>query len=159
MAGIWGLYGVDVTGAPVAGQRRFPRYALGMDLRFPLCDWLAFQGECWMGSNLDDFGGGVAQGFDLFTGALVHANGGWAELVARPVPWYQMSLGFAVDNPRNSDIGPGGRTLNYAWYVGNRFPVGSGVTLGLDSINWTTEYNGFNKGNASLIKFFMQVAF
>ena len=52
---------------------------------------------------------------------------------------------------RPAPRGTGGRTLNYAWYVGNRFPVGSGVTLGADYENWTTEYNGFNKGNASRI--------
>jgi hypothetical protein len=45
------------------------------------------------------------------------------------------------------------------WYFGNRFPLGNGVTFGSDYEHYTTDYNGFHRGNASLIKFFCQLAF
>jgi hypothetical protein len=130
-----------------------------VDLRFPLCDVLAVQGELFHGKNLDDFRGGIAQGIDPRDGEGVETTGGWAEFVFRPVPWYQGSLGFSMDNPVNTDIPVGGRVLNYSWYVGARFPVGGGLTFGADYQSWTTEYNGLRRGHADLVKVFTQLAY
>jgi hypothetical protein len=158
-AGAWGLWAQSVTSVPIVGQTHFPTYGYGFDLRIPICQTLTFQSECFHGKNLDDFRGGIGQGVNPVTGVGIATTGGWAEMVYRPVSWYQGATGFTVDNPVDAEIPVGGRTKNYAWYVSNRFPVGGGVTLGADYTNWTTDWKGFNAGRASLIKFFMQIAF
>jgi hypothetical protein len=160
IAGVWGLAAEEVTNTPIGGRTHFSSHGFGADLRLPLAECLTFQGEVWHGANLDDFRGGIGQGVNRTTGQEIEATGGWAELVYRPVSWYQGSLGFSFDDPVDGDLpAVGGRKLNYAWYVGNRFPLGSGLTVGLDYENWTTEYTGFHKGNASWVKLFVAQAF
>jgi hypothetical protein len=157
MAGVWGIWAREETAVPVAGKSQFTTLGFGADLRFPINDYLAVQSEIWWGSNIDDYRGGIAQGINRLTGQEIESRGGWAELVFRPVPWYQGSVGFSIDDPLDSDIPVGGRTRNYAWYIGTRFPLRGGLTFGMDYQNWTTTYNGFHAGHASLFKFFAQL--
>src|SRR5262249_55512499 len=148
--GFWGLYAMNETSLAVAGNTHVPAYGWGLDLRVPLADWVTFQCEAYSGRNLDEFRGGIGQGIDPRPGKGIRTSGGWAELVFRWVNWHQLATGFSIDNPANADIPIGGRTRNYAWYVSNQFPVGSGVTFGADYENWTTDYQGFDLGDASL---------
>jgi hypothetical protein len=136
---------------------------------------LTFQCELWAGENLADFRGGIGQGLNLPRKIPIHAKGGWAELVYRTCPWYQVAVGATVDDPRNGDleginqplfagfeegINKGfAAKLNYSYYVSNRFFVGNGLTFGAVYTNWNTEFTGLRAGHASLFKFFMQQAF
>jgi hypothetical protein len=161
MAGVWGVLSQDSTNRPVGtlNRTRFLCRGIGADLRVPITGKVAFQGEAFYGRNLDDWRAGIGQGINAATGETIETRGGWGEIVYRPVSWYQVSVGASVDDPANSDIPTGGRTLNYVWYVGNRFPVGNGLLFGLDYENWTTRYSGFRQGKASRIKLFASLAF
>lgn len=155
--------------------RRFRSSGVGADLRLPLSECVTFQGEVWYGENMDDYRGGISQGINVQRQKVVRAAGGWGELVWRLAPWYQLGVGATIDRPTESDVEginlllfPGfpqgvdvgaGRTLNWTCYVSNRFPLGKGLTVGMDYIYWNTEYVGFKAGHASLAKFFVQQAF
>ena len=89
----------------------------------------------------------------------IETHGAWAELVYNPVPWYVLAIGGSFDNPTDSTVPERGRTLNYVGWVGNRFPVGNGVTLGADYYYWSTEYKGLQRGQANLVKLFLAAAF
>lgn len=194
MAGVWGLLAISrVNGTippppiPVPGQIdppptlsklenfRFLSNGIGIDLRLPIVEDLTFQCEWWYGQNLADFRGGIGQGINLPRKIPVHSKGGWAEFIYRVCPWYQVAVGFSIDDPRDSDLiginqplfagfeeglnkgfAP---KLNHAYYLSNRFLVGNGLTFGADYTNWNTEYVSFRAGHASLFKFFMQQAF
>jgi hypothetical protein len=159
MLGGWGFWLLDRTRIPTPDRELFPGWGLGLDLRVPLSYSWTFQGEFFHGKNMDDYRGGINQGINPFTGQTIASTGGWAELVYRPVRWYQGSVGFSIDAPDSAVVPVGGRTRNYVWYIGNRFPIGNNVTLGTEYSRWTTDYNGFAHGSASLIKFFCQLAF
>jgi hypothetical protein len=159
MGGAWGVFATERTNGIVAGRRNFGVYGLGFDLQVPLTDVFMVRGEMFHGKNIDDFRGGIAQGVNPITGQGIDSTGGWVELVTQLSPHYQNSIGFSIDNPQDSDIPLGGRTQNHAWYIGNRFIMGSGLTFGLDYENWTTDWSGFNSGNASLVKAFAQLNF
>jgi hypothetical protein len=155
----WCFWLLDRTREPIAGRELFPGWGSGLDLRVPLTNSLTFQGEFFHGKNMDDYRGGIGQGVNPVTGQTIASTGGWAELVYRPVRWWQGSAGFSIDAPDRGEVPVGGRTRNYVWYFGNRFPVGHNVTFGTDYMRYTTDYNGFAHGSASLIKFFCQLVF
>lgn len=159
LGGVWGLWGVTQTSYQVAGRSKFDIGAFGFDIQVPLTTMLTFRGEFFHGANLDDFRGGSGQGVNLITGQTIASTGGWLEMVTQPCKWYQNSVGYSVDDPNNADIPVGGRTQNYAFYVGNRFLVGRGVVLGADVQRWLTHWEGASTGNAYLLKTFMQVNF
>ena len=51
------------------------------------------------------------------------------------------------------------RTANWTYYVGNRFPVGGGLTLGLDFEFWHTDYLYLSEGKADRFKFWAMLTF
>ncbi len=163
IAGCWGEACMEKeTAGPIGTMQRhrFPSYLIGADLRVPLFPWATFQGEAFIGRNLDDWRGGIAQGENLVTGQTILSRGFWAELVCRFVNWHQLSVGYSTDDPLNREVEPGGRTRNQMWYVGNRFPFGGGRLLfGLDCENWYTTYKGFHLGDATVVKSFAQLNF
>ena len=121
-AGGWGLWGRQRTTILIAGQDIFDLWGYGMDVHVPLSEHFTLRGECFHGSNLDDFRGGIAQGVNPVTGRTINTTGGWAELVTQPVKWYQNSVGYSVDDPENADIPFGGRNLNHS-FVGADCPA------------------------------------
>jgi hypothetical protein len=158
-AGIWGMLAIDQVNQAIAGRNEFRSRGIGVDLRFPITQHLVIHGEAFYGRNLDDFRGGIAQGINPVTGVTIETHGAWAELVYNPVPWYVLAVGGSFDNPTNSTVPEQGRTLNYVGWVGNRFPVGNGVTFGADYYYWSTEYKGLQRGQANLVKLFLAAAF
>jgi hypothetical protein len=159
MAGIWAFQARQRTLAPTIGKRIFQSYGYGIDLRFPICEVLTFQAEAWQGANLDDFRGGIAQGINYVTGQSIASRGGFAELVYRPVRWYQQAVGYSLDDPTNSDVPASGRTFNRSFYASSRFPVGKGLLFSMEAQHWLTEWKSFNAGDAVLLKFFTQYNF
>ncbi|WP_437203914.1 hypothetical protein [Planctomicrobium sp. SH664] len=159
LGGFWGVWGLQKTSTPVNGLNSWETWAYGTDLQVPLTSWLTFRSEFFHGANLDDFRGGIAQGINPVTGQTISTTGGWLELVTQPVPWYQTSFGYSVDDPRNADVPQGGRTLNHSLYMGNRLLLGRGIIVGVDMQRWATEWRGLETGKAFLFKTFAQIAY
>ncbi|MCI0642951.1 MAG: hypothetical protein L0Y72_19115 [Gemmataceae bacterium] len=161
--GVWGLWSADATNVPIGLSKRshFTSYVVGADWQFPLCDWLELRGEAWYGRNLDDYRGGIAQGVNTFLGQEIRSSGGWSEFLIKPFEWYQLALGATIDDPVNRDVRGTAlpRVYNITYYAGNRFPVGGGLTLGLDFEFWRTGYLGLEEGTAERIKFWMMLSF
>ena len=159
IAGMWTMAGNQETNAPFLGNREFPMWGYGFDMQLPLTKRFMFRGEAFQGSNIDDFRGGIGQGVNNVTGETVETAGGWAEVLFQLNDVLIFSTGYSIDDPQNSDIPVGGRTLNHNWYIGGRYVAGSGLMFGMDFQDWTTEWNGFDAGNAQVVKTFMQLNF
>lgn len=143
-AGISGHAAREETTRPVAGATRFDSSSLGIDFRWPLSPRLLLQGEAWQGENLGDFRGGIAQDVGP-AGQEIESRGGWLE-VGIPGPRYSLYVGGTRDDPRDEDVPALGRTRNGAWYLVQRFKPAKAFTLGLDLLDWTTEYKGLADG-------------
>lgn len=161
--GVWGLVSGDATNVPIGLSRRshFTSWIVGADWDVPLLPKVALRGEAWYGSNLDDYRGGIDQGINGVLGREIDAWGGWTELVVKPRDWYQLAAGVTVDDPRNGDVlgSAFGRTQNVVYYLGNRFPVGGGLTFAFDFEFWRTDFLGFDHGDAQRIKFWLMQVF
>ena len=108
--------------------------------------WL--KGEFWTGKNLSDVRGGILQGINTTTGHEVNSQGGWLELGLRPVKWFSVHGGYSMDNPDNGDLAGAavpGRSRNSIWYGAIRGYFDP-IEIGLDYLNWTTDYLGFGPG-------------
>jgi hypothetical protein len=161
--GVWGMWSADAMNVPIglSGRSYFTSYCVGADWAIPLSDCVELRGEAWYGSNLDDYRGGIAQGVNTFLGDEIKSRGGWTELVFKPFEWYQPAIGITLDDPVNRDVRGTAlpRVYNWAYYVGNRFPVGGGMTFGLDFEFWHTGYLGLEEGTAERIKFWAMMTF
>jgi len=127
-------------GFAAAGRNDFTSQGYGVDLSVPLYkDIVSLRGEMWTGKNLDDIRGGILQGINTTTAQLIHATGGWGELMFRPQKWYSLHGGYTFDNPRDGDLPAQAPERNSIWYLGGRLYLDP-IEFGLDYLNWTTYF-------------------
>jgi hypothetical protein len=150
--GVWGHRAWESTDTPIgtSGERDFDSEAAGLDIVVPLCrDIVWLKGEVWTGKNLSDIRGGILQGINTATGREVDSQGGWLELGVRPVKWFSLHGGYSFDNPDNEDLRGSAippRTRNSIWYGALRAYFDP-IEIGLDYLNWTTDYLGVGSGH------------
>ncbi len=163
--GFWGHRAWQKTDTAIgtSGRHLFNSYVYGLDLSVPVYrDIVTWRSELWQGQNLSDVRGGIAQAINLNSGREVHAWGGWSELSVRPVKWYSVHGGYAIDNPRNGDLvtvpAGVGRAENDIWYLGVRGYFDP-IEIGFDYMNWTTKYIGFGKGTDNRFQSFISYKF
>lgn len=157
--GVWGHRAWEDPDIQIDGRDKFDSYAAGLDLTLPIVgDVLWVKGEAWVGTNLDDVRGGIFQGINTVLGEEIASKGGWAEVGVRPIGWYNLSVGYSMDDPDNNDLNAGGRAANKIWYVANRFNFDP-IEFGIDYMNWTTKYVGFGDGDDNRIQAFVTYKF
>lgn len=144
--GVWGMAGSERTATSVGGSTRFQSRGVGVDAAVNLGAGADLKGEWWSGQNLSDFRGGIGQGVNTTTGEEVQSSGGWAEIGFKPTANHRIAVGYTIDDPRDGDVAAGGRTRNRAWYLHNKWTIGSGLEIGLNYLNWTTDWKGLSKG-------------
>ncbi|MCS6861475.1 MAG: hypothetical protein NZT92_14280 [Abditibacteriales bacterium] len=157
-AGVWGhLAHQEVNRFLVGGKSNFSSHLLGVDFTVPLSQRLKVIGEVWTGKNLCDVRGGIGQGIDVPTGREVSAKGGWIEGQYRLNSRHTFILGATLDQPDGGDLTPASaRTRNATYYLGNRYNLSRGLTLGLDWIHWQTQFKALPKGTNNRVTFFIQ---
>lgn len=154
--GLWGHYAWERTAKPIGGKTHFNSHSVGLDLRWDIAPKWTLQGELWAGRNLSDFRGGITQGVNVNTGREIASKGGWLEIGYDISPKHRIAVGYAVDDPSDSDVPNGGRTKNFVWYLHNRFKLSDGVTLGVNYLFWTTKWKGLTTGTNHRVGVFVQ---
>ena len=151
--GVWGHKAWEQVTAPVGGSDEFDSWAAGLDLKVPIAPALTIMGEAWLGKNLTDVRGGIFQGINTADGDEIRARGGWVEIGSK-VEFWSPSVGLAIDDVDDDDLGDGGRDLNRVIYLTNRLEW-SPVQVGLDYLYWETHYKAFSKGNNNRVNLFV----
>lgn len=153
--GVWGMAGSEKTATPVGGETRFQSRGFGIDASIDLGGGADLRGEWWGGKNLSDFRGGIGQGVNTTTGGEIASHGGWAELGFKPTANHRIAVGATLDDPDDGDVAAGGRIRNSAWYVHNKWSIGSGLEIGLNYLRWTTDWKGMSKGTDNRFNLFI----
>jgi len=162
--GVWGHLASERTDSPIgtSTRREFDSEAVGIDLTLPIYkDMVWLKGEAWTGKNLDDVRGGILQGINSTTGNEVSTQGGWFELGWRPSKWYSLHAGYSFDDPDNADLigaTTPGRAANHIWYSAVRGYFDP-IEIGMDYLNWKTEFIGFENGEDNRIQWFISYKF
>jgi hypothetical protein len=159
--GVWGHRAWERTDTAIGTSlnREFDSHAVGLDLSIPVYrDIFWLKGEAWAGKNLSDVRGGILQGINTATGQEVDSKGGWLELGVRPVKWLTLNTGYAMDNPQDGDLALGARSKNSIWYGAVRGYFDP-IEIGMDYLNWTTDYVGFGPGVDNRFQWYISYKF
>lgn len=117
-----------------------------IELSIPLSDRVQLAGEYFVGSNLDDYWGGIRQG--NAGPREIGAHGGWAALRYAVGPATTLGLGAGVDDPDDGDLAAGGRTLNETQFVSLTHRITQNFILGSQLSHWRTGYKGERTNDA-----------
>jgi hypothetical protein len=122
-------------------------FGLFLEVVLPIDEGYFIQGEWYKGSNVSDLRGGSGQGITSL-GDEIESMGFWVELVALPTAWLKVSLGAGEDNPDNSVLDTGARTLNQTvWGLVHVRPW-KNFRVGFEWTHFQTSYVGSKKVNA-----------
>jgi hypothetical protein len=123
-----------------AGRRR-RTWSLDADVRLPLADRLAVQGEFFTGENLGAFQGGILQGIDPLTHNTIRATGGWLDVCCDWTPRWHTHAGYSTDDPFHKDVVQG-RDYNAFAFTNLIFDVTARFLVGLEVTSWQTRWVG-----------------
>jgi hypothetical protein len=126
-----------------------------VELSMPLSEKLLLAGEYFTGVNLDDYAGGIGQGVvkkgsTPATHAVdeIRAHGGWAALRYALSPSTSFGFGAGMDDPDDSDLPSGARSLNQTVYANMISRIPPNFTVGLQLSQWKTRYLNSGDGDA-----------
>ena len=114
---------------------------------------LTFSGEGWVGSNMDDYFGGIGQGVVMDAGpaTAVGGKGGWVQLSLHRNDT-RMHSGFGVDDPDDVDLLAGQRARNFVHWCNIIRDFGGGLQVGLEYSLWKTRYMNLLEGTSSRVQ-------
>lgn len=114
---------------------------------------VTLSGEAWMGTNMDDYFGGIGHGVarNRPDPRAVDGEGGWAQ-AALTSGDTRFNAGFGIDNPDDEDLCPGARTRNFTGWGNVIHDVGGGLQIGLEYSYWKTEYTDLATGTSSRVQ-------
>ena len=81
------------------------------------------------------------------TGQEIEAEGGFLELAFAATDSLTLYAGYSFDDPEDDDLDPHQRSKNEIPYAAARWRFGS-LRLGLEVLDWSTEYVGLDDGDA-----------
>lgn len=146
--GVWGHVSEDEYDATGLGVDNYSSSSLGVDFAAPIIgDKLWVQGEVWSGKNMDDVRGGIFQGVNSL-GEEINATGGWTELDWKATPTMTLIGGISTDDPDNADVNLNAPNDNTIAYLAANWKFDQ-VRIGLEYLNWTTQFNGLEEGTAN----------
>jgi hypothetical protein len=137
-AGHTGLRRVTDTTNNITTQYRTWSVAGDLRLRFPWGTLL--KARLWKGSLMGDYLGGIFQTVDLTTGLAVHAWGVWGEIQQHITERWRIAVLYGRDDPRNSDLSMGDRTLNQAYLVNLFWDASAKIGFGIEGSHWATSF-------------------
>jgi hypothetical protein len=140
MAGDIGV-GVHQGWLATKGDSLLTSSAVAVDFKLPLTSWLDLRGEAYQGQALKGLGGGgIGQGTGL-NGVPVHDEGGWAQVNFKPSSRVLLGAGYGMDDPRDSDLGPGSRLKNVVREAHIHLRPGGPFVLGVEYRRLETTYS------------------
>ncbi|MCP4633467.1 MAG: hypothetical protein GY855_11120 [candidate division Zixibacteria bacterium] len=96
-------------------------------------------GEVYSGQNLGVYNGGINNGSTL-TG--VASLGFWGATWFKPMPTWQFTTGYGMDDPEDADLAAGARCHNSCIFGNVKYFIIPQAYVGLEVSQWQTEYKG-----------------
>lgn len=141
------------TVAPVAADPTLKNYdtrSLIGGLVLPITDRATIQGTVWQGADLKQFYGGINQGINTTLGQSIEAQGGWAQLVLDVLPVVNVNLGYGYDDPSDSNLNTGDRTLNTRSFGSVIYQASSAVSFAFEYSSLRTGYKNAATSNGEI---------
>ena len=143
--GISGHYGEEEVDW-VTGDENMESWSLNWDFEIPLSAQLSVKGEAFVGSNLDDYFGGILKGVNITTHNGIRAKGGWTQINYVWNGQWQYNGGVGFDDPYDRDIEDGDRSQNLFIYINALYKLIPPLTIGLEYSYWDTKYKNADSG-------------
>jgi hypothetical protein len=121
-------------------KENYESYSVNVHLNLILSKTLNVKGEAFTGRTLNQYLGGIGQGYNMTLPDEIEASGGWANAVYTPDDKIKFSVGFGIDKPKEESMSPGLRDLNRAIFANFFTKIAPKTSFALEASHWTTGY-------------------
>ena len=118
----------------------------------PLHPKFKLSGTLWTGENLGNFQGGVGQNLNLAQDSEIQATGGWIQASWYPTSTLNLSAAYGLDDPKDSDVSPEGRTRNETFFTNLYWTFIPSTTFGIEYQYLNTDYKTKNDASTHRIQ-------
>jgi len=122
------------------GEDTFDQEGVFVEAILPVVDGLSVHGEYFSGKNISDLRGGILLGLNPVTDEEIETAGYWAEARVDMVEDMTFSLGYGIDDPDDDQVVAGYPSENEAAWAVAHYQFLPDMRLGLEYIEWSTEY-------------------
>ncbi len=147
-----GHYGQEEWDTNITGSyKTLDSWSCNLELSMPLSEKVLFAGEYFIGTNLDDYFGGIGQGVNSAIPTEVRAQGGWGALKYTLNPVTSVSFGAGIDDPNDHDLNgmaPTPRTRNQTIFANVVTKITPNFILGFQLSDWKTDYKNAASSDA-----------
>ncbi len=130
----------DATGEVKIDDKDYTSALYIGSLYLPITDMLALQGSYWDGENVDNYYGGIGNGINLAKEKGVKAQGGFAQLLLKPMADVTLGAAYGIDDPKDGDLNAGNRSKNERININGFYNVNKSLVLMLEYANIKTKY-------------------
>ncbi len=78
---------------------------------------VGFHGEAFIGDAIGTYNAGIGQSLNIITDEAIYTVGGFGELFYELFSDLTIAVGYGIDDPRNSDLGPNQRSRNETYWT------------------------------------------
>lgn len=127
---------ISTTGDSLIDSR-----AAAVMLQLPLGKVLEIRGEAFTGQAIAGLGGGaIGQNLGV-NGVAVRTRGGWAQLLIKPTPEWELGGGYGIDDPQDADLVTATSRLKNQTVEGHLHWRPSPLILGVEYRHINTTYS------------------
>lgn len=139
--GISGHYGLMEYTRADFKEDNYTSFSLNFHVSYAFTNAFLIKGEVFTGKTLDQYFGGIGQGFDWDLEKEVESSGGWLNAALKASPNISCNLGIGIDQPEKDDpLDFPTRNYNRCVFGNIYTKIAYNTSFALEISNWETGY-------------------
>ncbi len=157
--GISGHYGLMEYTDNAGNDEDYKSYSFNFHVNYLLTEAFSVKGEYFTGKTLNQYFGGVGQGFDFQSEKEVESSGGWINAALKAGNKTSYNVGLSIDQPKKYDnLNFPARNYNRCIFVNIFTEIAHNTSFAFEVSNWTTGHYGNNGDEKKISKLRFQAA-
>lgn len=145
--GVSGHYGKNEYTNKSGKDDRYVSQSFNVHASYSFTPQLSMKGEFFTGKTLNQYLGGIGQGFDIENEKEIESAGGWFNATLAPTGSTSFNVGIGVDRPADDDTVLLERKKNMCVFGNVYTKIAHKTTLAFEISRWTTRYRENNNLN------------
>jgi hypothetical protein len=127
-------------------ESSYESYSANIHFSYTFTDRFSVKGEAFTGKTLDQYFGGIGQGYNKVSNKEVETSGGWINAAVKANDKTDFNFGYGLDKPDKDTLSDGMRDKNQTVFANTFTKIAFNTSFGVELSYLTT---GYRDGNSS----------
>ncbi len=122
------------------GESSYESYSANLHFAYNFTKEFSIKGEAFTGKTLNQYFGGIGQGYNSTLGKEVETSGGWVNATIKANAKTDLNFGYGIDKPNKDSLSDGFRDKNQTIFANTFRKIAFNTSFGLEVSYLTTGY-------------------